>query len=222
MKKLNFLIFTSIALASILLSVSARADEMTVVDVKRNITLADDDVVYKDFYINAGDSSALRKNMVVKVKRKIYVKESATKTVGDFDAVVGELKIIHIGNKVSVAREFKLTSRDEEPMLEQIGIMAGDRLDLNGSFIDNSKPVYKKKTSEAEPKKEDKVQTAGLAAPSVNVTEAASTAPSAPTTTSPSATEAKPEEKRVPANDKPAPAAAPTLLQKIIPMPKTI
>lgn len=218
MKKLNLLIFTCLAIASIILSATVtQAEEISVVEVKRNITLADDDIVYRDFYINAGDGSSLRKNLVVKVKRKIYVKESATKTVGDFDTQVGLLKIIHVGNKVSVAREFKLTSRDEEPMLEQTGIMAGDKIDLNGSYIDYTKPNYKK-TSENEVKKEAPIQTAGLGT-TVNVTEASSTAPIvAPTaTTESTATETvKPEEKRVPANE------LPSLLQKIIPLPKAL
>jgi hypothetical protein len=223
MKKLNFLIFASIALISVLLSTTARADEISIVDVKRNITLADDDVVYKDFYVNAGDGSALRKNMVINVKRKLYVKESATKTVGDFEALVGQIKIIHIGNKVSVAREFKLTSRDEEPMLEQTGIMTGDRLDMSGAFIDNTKPNYKRKTSESEPKKEEAVKTASLTGETVNVTESASTAPTtAPAVAAPAATatgttaEPSKADTRVPANDKP------TLLQKIIPLPKPL
>lgn len=156
MKTNIFFIF----ILGLLINVQTEAQEITVVDVKRNITLADEDPVYKDFYINAGDGSALRKNMVVNVKRKINVKDAGTKSVGDFETVVGQLKIIQIGNKVSVAREFKLISRDEEAMIEQIGIMSGDRIDLTGSFIDYSKPNYKRKTSEAEPVKDEATKTA--------------------------------------------------------------
>jgi len=43
-----------------------------------------------------------------------------------------------------VAREYQLMSREDEPMLEQIGIMTGDRIDLQGSFIDNKKGSAKK------------------------------------------------------------------------------
>lgn len=127
----------------------ATAQNISVVDVKRNITLSDTDTVYKDFYLNAGNGSALKKNMVVNVKRKINIKDAATKSIGDIEAVVGQLKVIHVGSKVSVAREYKLIPRDEEPVLEQIGIMSGDHLDLTGSFIDNTKSV-KPKTAEAE------------------------------------------------------------------------
>ena len=141
-----------------------QAQDISVIDVKRNITLADTDMVYKDFYINAGESSSLRKNMVVNVKRKINIKDASTKSVGDIETLVGQIKIIHIGNKVSVAREHRLVPRDEEPVLEQIGIMSGDRIDLVGAFIDNAKSVQKIKKAEVAPpvQSEDK-QTAEAA-----------------------------------------------------------
>ena len=126
------------------------AQDISVIDVKRNITLSDTDVVYKDFYVNAGESSALRKNMIVNVKRKMNVKDASTKTIGDIEAIVGQIKIIHVGGKVSVAREHRLVPRDEEPVLEQIGIMSGDRIDLVGAFIDNAKPAPKSKKAEVE------------------------------------------------------------------------
>ncbi len=151
--KTNYLFIYLILLILNFSFFKAAAQEINVVDVKRNITLADEDPIYKDFYVNAGEGSALRKNMVVTVKRKINIKDAGTKSVGDFETSVGQLKIIHVGNKVSVAREFKLLPREEEPMLEQIGIMSGDRIDLSSSFIDNAKPNIKHKTSENEPKK---------------------------------------------------------------------
>ncbi|MEQ1723651.1 MAG: hypothetical protein ABL930_10780, partial [Pseudobdellovibrio sp.] len=57
-----FIIFSLVINSSLTL-----AQEIVVVDVKRNITLADEDPVYKDFYINAGEGTSLRKNMVVLV-----------------------------------------------------------------------------------------------------------------------------------------------------------
>ena len=134
---------------ALLITVSdASAQEISVIDVKRNITLSDADVIYKDFYLNAGDSSALRKNMIVNVKRKINVKDASTKSIGDIETLVGQIKVIHVGGKVSVAREHRLVPRDEEPVLEQIGIMSGDRIDMVGAFIDNTKPVPKTKKAE--------------------------------------------------------------------------
>ncbi|MBC7421699.1 MAG: hypothetical protein H7328_13300 [Bdellovibrio sp.] len=121
----------------------ACADEILIVDVRRNITLSDDEIAYKDFYLNAGEGSGLKKNLVINVKRRLSIKDQAAKSVGNFETVVGQMRIILVDGKVAVGREYKLQPRDEEPMLEQLGMMTGDRLDLAGSFIDNSKPKRK-------------------------------------------------------------------------------
>ena len=226
-------------IVSIFISSAAFAADISVIDVKRNITLANDDIVYKDFYLNAGEGSALRKNLVVTVKRKITVRESATKNIGDFETTIGQLKIIHVGNKVSVAREFKLTSRDEEPVVEQIGIMSGDRVDLAGSFIDYSKPNYKKPSAESAPTTEatktasvsnealggvvesssKAVTTENTDAKTVKPTETANP-PVPPQETPQKKNEAASaaNDTRVPAND---PKNEPSLFDKIMPLPKT-
>jgi hypothetical protein len=138
-----------------LLSMSATkafATDMSVVDVRRNITLADDDTVYKDFYINGGASTGLKKNLVVTAIRKINVRDAAgANSFGEIQVPVGKLKIIAVYGTVSVARELELLSRDELPMLEQVGIMNGDRIDIAGSYIDNSKPKIKRKTAAVAP-----------------------------------------------------------------------
>lgn len=127
----------------------SKAGDISVVDVRRNITLAEDDPVYKDFYINAGPGSGLKKNLVVTAVRKINVRDaSGANAVGEILVPVGQLKVIAVFEKVAVAREYTLLSRDELPMLEQTGIMSGDRIDLQGSFIDNSKPKPKRKVAE--------------------------------------------------------------------------
>ncbi|WP_413943353.1 hypothetical protein [Bdellovibrio sp. HCB-162] len=130
-------------------SYSARAADPTVVDVRRNITLSEDDAVYKDFYINADASAGLKKNLVVTAVRKINIRDaSGASAVGEIFVPVGQLKIIAVYDKVAVAREYALLSRDELPMLEQTGIMTGDRIEVKGSFIDNSKPKPKRKVAE--------------------------------------------------------------------------
>lgn len=130
------------------INVFAQAEEMSVVEVKRNIPLSDEDPVYKDYAINAGSSSGLKKNLVVFAKRKISIKDGSAKTIGDVETNVAQLKIIHVDSKVSIAREYKLIPRDEEVMVEQIGVMTGDRIDLAGSFMDTKPLVYKKKVRE--------------------------------------------------------------------------
>lgn len=143
----------------------SHAADITVVDVRRNITLAEDDPVYKDFYINAGPGSGLKKNLVVTAVRKINIRDaSGANAVGEILVPVGQLKIIAIYDRVAVAREFTLLSRDELPMLEQTGIMSGDRIDLQGAFMDTSKP---KKHKVAEEVTTTTVVVTALTAPAV-------------------------------------------------------
>ncbi len=127
-----------------LFAMQAFAQDISVVEVRRNIPLSDEAPVYKDFYINAGMGAGLKKNMVVTLFRRIVVRDATgTQTFGEISIPVGQLKVIAAFDKVAVAREYKLISRDEEAMLEQIGIMTGDRVDLASSFIDNKKTSSK-------------------------------------------------------------------------------
>jgi len=116
----------------------AASSDIEVVEVKRNIQLADTDPIYRDYYINAADSG-LKKNLIVKATRKIAVKNQGQKVIGTFKTTVGLLKIIQVDGGVAIARLFELTPREDHPMLEQTGIMIGDQIDMDGSFIDNKK-----------------------------------------------------------------------------------
>lgn len=82
----------------------------------------------------------MKENLVITVLRKTNIKDaSGTQSYGDILIPVGRLKIIAAYHRVAVAREFQLISRESQPMLEQVGLMNGDRVDLAGSFIDNKK-----------------------------------------------------------------------------------
>lgn len=120
--------------------VASTSNDLSIIDVRRNIPLSDTDPVYKDYYINAGVESGLKENLVITVLRKTNIKDaSGTQSYGDILIPVGRLKIIAAYHRVAVAREFQLISRESQPMLEQVGLMNGDRVDLAGSFIDNKK-----------------------------------------------------------------------------------
>lgn len=121
-----------------------KAEQMSIIQIRRNIPLSDTEPVYKDFYINTAGSSQLKRNQVVTAVRKVAVYDFAgTQPYGDLMIPVGQLKIIDVQGRLAVAREIKLISRQDEPMLEQIGIMAGDQIDLAGSFVDNKKSSAK-------------------------------------------------------------------------------
>lgn len=141
----RLLILAGLSLLIAVFSYEAFSEELAVIEVRRNIPLSDTDPVYKDYYLNAGINGGLKKNMVVTAIRKISIKDATgTNSFGDVEVPVGQLKIIAVQNRMAVAREFKLIPRDEEPMLEQIGVMIGDTISLAGSFVDNKKASAKK------------------------------------------------------------------------------
>lgn len=128
------------------------AADISVIDVRRNITLAENDAVYKDYYIKTNAHTGFKKNLVVTAVRKINIRDaSGANSFGSITVPVGQLKIIAIFDQIAVAREYALLSRDDLPMLEQIGIMVGDQIDFQGSFIDKSKPKEKRNASLVEP-----------------------------------------------------------------------
>lgn len=122
---------------------TAQAD-ISIVDVRKNIPLSDEDPSYTDFYIGAGENEGLKKNMVVMVFRSMNVRDaSGAQSFGEISIPVGQVKILAVFSKISVAREYKLLPRDVNPMLEQIGLMSGDTIELKDSFVDNSVPKRK-------------------------------------------------------------------------------
>lgn len=123
-----------------LFSWEAFGEDLSVIEVRRNIPLSDTDPVYKDYYINSGVEAGLKKNMVITAQRKMTVKDATgANTFGEVTIPVAQLKIISVQGHIAIAREFKLIPREDEPMIEQIGVMIGDKVALEGSFIDNKK-----------------------------------------------------------------------------------
>lgn len=126
------------------LSIHAAPSEISVVQVKRNIQMSETDPIYRDYYLDAGEEAGMKKNMVIEVLRKTSVKDSSgAHTYGEINIPVGQLKIISVFNKIAVAREYKLLSREEAPVLEQTGIMMGDTIETKGAFTDSGKTPSK-------------------------------------------------------------------------------
>ncbi len=167
-----------VLLLGILWAWEAKPEDLTVVEVRSNIPLAEKDSVYHDYYINSGSNQGLKPHLVVTATRKITVRDATgTQTYGEMMTPVGQLKIIFVGEKFAVAREVKLISREDQPMLEQTGIMIGDKVELKGSFVDNRKIPSQKSAEKAQVRAEPPaVPTDATAA-----VQAATTSPTAAT-----------------------------------------
>ena len=131
----------ALTISSFVLPSFSHGAEILIADARKNIPLADDEPSFKDYYLSGKDLSGLKKNAIVTVVRNINIKDSTgSQSLGDISIPVGQLKVIFIQGKVAVAREHKLFSRLDLPMLEQTGLMIGDSIDLDLKIDDTSKP----------------------------------------------------------------------------------
>lgn len=113
------------------LSSFTHATEITIFDMRKSLSMSEQDPSYRDFYINRGSDAGLRPGMVITVTRRIPLYDSyQNRSAGDLRVNVGRVKIVHTQPGLSVARLFDEMSRENQPLLEDNFIMVGDELDL--------------------------------------------------------------------------------------------
>jgi hypothetical protein len=111
-------------------------NEAHIFDTRKNIPLTDNEPSYKDYYIYTNGDSRFKENLVVNVIRSVSLKNaSGTTSMGDFSIPVGQLKVIAIQGKIAIARQVSLSNKESHPLLEQSGILTGDKIDLKGSSV---------------------------------------------------------------------------------------
>ena len=162
--RLSILTLTTVLLWSTGKFASAQADDFSIIDVKRNIQMSENEPVSRDYYISAGSSQGLKINMVLPVFRRVPVRDpSGGQTLGDLQVPVGQLKVLFLQDRLAIAREFQLSDPELAPVLDQKGVMIGDRVQLNGAFIDKKKQVVKRTTaSEDVPHAKEKSESQSL------------------------------------------------------------
>jgi len=140
-------------LAKLALASCGHADEITIFDMRKSLSLSNDEKSYRDFYINKGNESGLKVGMVITVTRKVPMYDSyQNRSAGDLLVEVGKIKIIQVQKGLAVAREFESISRENTPMLEDYYLMVGDQLDLGSAHMEK-----KPKTAQASPEKPETV-----------------------------------------------------------------
>ncbi len=116
---------------------TAVADEVTVIEIRKNLLLDAADISYKDYYLNGGAEVGLKEGMIVTLTRKLTLHNGpANKPVGDLVVPVGKLKIIFVQKRIAVARFFSTISRQNLPMLDYATVMIGDSVDLSSVAIE--------------------------------------------------------------------------------------
>lgn len=131
-----------LALVTVITVAPARAQEVTVFDVRKNLPMSDDEPVYRDFYINAGSNAGIKSGMIITVIRKRALYDPyQNNNPSDLSVPVGELKVIHVQKDMSVARLHRTFDRDNMPILEFNFILVGDRLDLGTAHFGGGEKV---------------------------------------------------------------------------------
>ena len=141
------LILTGFALLIFLFAWEVFAEEVTVIEVRRNIPLSDKDPVYKDYFISGGAPQGLKYHELISVVRKIQIRDANGQVVGELMTPVANLKVISVGAKISVARLVKEIPRDDQPMLEDTGVMIGDSIQLQAFAMTVPKTLKKVATA---------------------------------------------------------------------------
>lgn len=111
--------------------------EIQIIQVKRNIPLSDEEPIYKDYYLSGGSKNGLRMNLVVPVNRWVNLRENNQSQDQALKILepVAWLKIIYVQDQLAVARLYEPSNYKNDPILEQPGVMIGDIVSLDNSFL---------------------------------------------------------------------------------------
>jgi hypothetical protein len=127
--KLTFKI--SISILFLTLAFEAHAKDVTIFEVRRPLSMENNKVNPKDYFINAGKADGIKVGTVFKVVRRQSLYDAyQQKSPEELAVYVGELRIIHVQNEISVARLEEIYDREKLPTLEVDSIMVGDRVDM--------------------------------------------------------------------------------------------
>ncbi len=114
------------------------SSNLEVINTQRNISMNDDDQVYKDYYISGGLDAGIKENMVLKVVREVIVAKNGKYKDGIKMIIpVALLKIIYVQPHMAIARLHTTADLSKIPTTEAQGVFVGDKIDLEGSFIEN-------------------------------------------------------------------------------------
>ena len=79
----------------------------------------------KDFYLNGGEESGIRKSMVLDVYRDKFISNAEGANI-NISVPVGQVKVLKVFKDIAIARITSLDSPDKTPVLEYRTVMLGD------------------------------------------------------------------------------------------------
>lgn len=118
----------------------AQANEAIIFDIRRPVPMTNGEVLPQDFFLNVGSADGVKVDMVITVNRRQTIYDSySNKSSEDLVVPVGQIRVIHVQQGLSVARIEKLFNRAMLPSLDYDGFMVGDRLDMGSARVQGSK-----------------------------------------------------------------------------------
>ena len=122
------------------------AQDLTIFDSRRPISLTSTQTTYRDFYINGGIEHGVKKGMILTVTRRLTLYDTyRANSPKEIMVEVGRVKIIHAQKGLSVARHYGTFSRTNKAVLENDFIMVGDKVDMSSALMESQ--LKKKKSS---------------------------------------------------------------------------
>lgn len=107
------------------------SSDFYVTSVIRDFPMKRDEVIYKDFYINAGTNNGLRKGAFINAIRKMAIYDNLnSKMSGETAVKIARLQIIHADKNVSIARLVKFFDKKSTPLSGYDSIMIGDFIEV--------------------------------------------------------------------------------------------
>ena len=135
----------------LLISQVSIAADYSIFEVRKSLPMENNEIAYKDYYINAGNESGLKKGMYLNVFRSSTMLDPAKNIAqGSLKIPIAKLQIIQVDKNIAVGRIATQTSNDERPSVEFEGVMIGDKLDMESASMEAPIVKSKRKTASVE------------------------------------------------------------------------
>ncbi len=126
----------------------SKASDFSIFEVRKSLPMENSEVAYKDYYINAGNESGLKKGMFINVFRNSTMLDPAKNIAqGSLKIPIAKIQIIQVDKNIAVGRLATQNSNDERPSVEYEAVMIGDRVDLESATMEA--PIVKSKRKTA-------------------------------------------------------------------------
>lgn len=118
---------------------TADAKEVQIIEMRKNLTLKNDEKVQTDYFLNAGTELGIKPTTVFTLYRRLSVLDRFGGTQArPLSVPVGKIKIIYTAKNISVARLHSIEGSEKLPSLEYRSIMLGDLIHVGSAEADDS------------------------------------------------------------------------------------